>query len=102
MIKTLIIVNLIIAIIDYVMCFLAARVAREKFFEDYPNAELKPKSFNTRFAEHTRAIITCFMPIVNIFVLFGVVVGWNTAIENTYEYLIERKKIVPKKTHTNI
>lgn len=90
MLKTLIIINFIIAVIDYMFCYLAARVAREKFFADHPNAVLNPKSFMERFAGRIRAIVTCLMPIVNIFMLFGIVFGWNTAIEDAYRYTMDR------------
>lgn len=102
MIKILIIINLVIALIDYVLCFLAAMVAKEAFYADFPDAKLHPKTFTTRLAEYIRAIITCLMPIVNIFVLFGIIFGWDKALVNTYDYLLERKYVVPKSTHTDI
>ena len=90
MFKILIIANLVIAFLNLLMGFFVGSIAYRNFCKDFPNAKIEKSPLVVRVALYMRALIIALMPIVNLFSLLGLVLGWNTAINSAYETLVDR------------
>jgi len=88
--KTLIIINCIVAIITIILTLEVCDNAKNNFKKDYPNAKLNVTSPKTRIISSIALIIRALIPIYNIFCLLGVLFMRDRMIEIGYEQLIDR------------
>ena len=88
--KTLIIINCIVAIITIILTFEVCDSAKNNFKKDYPNAKLNVVSPKTKLISSITLIIRVLIPIYNIFCLLGVLFMRDRMIEIGYEQLIDR------------
>lgn len=88
--KTLIIINCVVAIITLILTFEIVESAKTNFKKDYPNAKLNKVSTKTKIIGYIAMIIRSLIPIYNIFVLFGTLFMRDMLIDKGYETLIDR------------
>jgi len=88
--KTLIIINCVVAIITLILTLEITTCTTAMFRKDYPNAKLNKVSIKAKIISSIAIIIRLLIPIYNIFVLFGVLFMREKMIEIGYEKLIDR------------
>ena len=88
--KTLIIINCVVAIITLILTFEIVESAKTSFKKDYPNAKLNKVSTKTKIIGYIAMIIRSLIPIYNIFALLGALFMRDMLIDKGYETLIDR------------
>lgn len=88
--KTLIIIDCIVAIVMLILTLEIANSAMIDFKRDYPNAKLDKVSVKTTIINYIAIIIRSLIPIYNIFALIGVLFMRDKLIDAGYEILTNR------------
>lgn len=88
--KTLIIINCVVAIITLILTLEIVESTATMFKKDYPNAKLNKVSTKTKIIGYIAIIIKVLIPIYNIFILCGTLFMRDTLIDKGYETLINR------------
>ncbi len=88
--KTLIIINCVIAIITLILTLEIVESAATMFRKDYPNAKLNKVSTKTKIIGYVTIIIRSLIPIYNILALLGALFMRDKMIDMGYEKLINR------------
>ena len=88
--KTLIIINCVVAITTLILTFEIIESTKTIFKKDYPNAKLNKVSVKTKIIGYIAIIIRSLIPIYNILTLLGTLFMRDTLIDKGYEILIDR------------
>lgn len=88
--KTLIIINCVVAIITLILTLEIMTSAATTFKKDYPNAKLNKVSTNTKIIGYISIIIKSLIPIYNIILLLGTLFMRDMLINIGYETLVNR------------
>lgn len=88
--KTLIIINCIIAIITFILTLEIVESTATIFKKDYPNAKLNKVSAKAKIIGYTAMIIKLLIPIYNIIILYGTLFMRETLIDKGYEAFVDR------------
>ena len=88
--KTLIIINCVIAIITLILTLEIVETTMTSFKKDYPNVKLNKVSIKTKIIGYIAIITKSLIPIYNIFILCGTLFMRDTLVDKGYEILIDR------------
>lgn len=88
--KTLIIINCVVALITLILSLEAMASAITLFKKDYPNAKLNKVSAKAKIIGYIAIIIRTLIPIYNIVLLLGVLFMRDALIDEGYETLMDR------------
>lgn len=88
--KTLIIINCIVAIVTLILTLEIVESTATMFRKDYPNVKLNKVSTKTKIIGNIAMIIRVLIPIYNIFILCGTLFMRDTLINAGYETLMNR------------
>lgn len=88
--KTVIIINLIIACIVSILALEIACVSVSTFKKDYPNAKLNKTSIFAKVIAIITFIVKSLIPIYNIICLIGCLFMRDKMIEIGYDTLLDR------------
>ena len=88
--KTLIIINCVVAIITLILTLEIVESAATIFRKDYPNAKLNKVSVKAKIIGYIAMIIRSLIPIYNIVALLGTLFMRDTLIDKGYEILVNR------------
>ena len=88
--KTLIIINCVVAIITLILTLEIVASAATIFKKDYPNVKLINTSTKTKIIGYISIIIRSLIPIYNIFALCGALFVRDKMIDMAYEIFIDR------------
>lgn len=87
--KTLIIIDCIIAVVTLILAFEIVERARIKFRKDYPTAKLNTTSKKSKIIGIIALIIKALIPIYNLICVIGFLFLTDTMIQESYKQLIE-------------
>ena len=87
--KTILIINLIIAILNLIMSHLLGKSAKAEFIKLYSVGELPTTSLAEKIGGIMRLLIIAICPIINLIYLFVYVFAWDTIKEKVVDNLIE-------------
>lgn len=88
--KTLIIINCIIAIITFILTLEIAEYTATIFKVDHPNVKLNKVTIKTKIISYIAIIIKVSIPIYNILILYGTLFMREDLIIQEYETLMNR------------
>jgi hypothetical protein len=88
--KTLIIINCVVAIITLILTLEIVESTATMFKKDYPNVKLNKVSVKAKMISYIAMIIRSLIPIYNIIVLLGTLFMRDTLIDKVYDILINR------------
>ena len=88
--KTLIIINCIVAIITLILIVELAEYTATIFKKDHPNVKLNKVTIKTKIISNIALIIKVLIPIYNILILYGLLFMREDLIIQGYETLMNR------------
>ena len=88
--RTLIIINCIVAIVTLILTLEICESTITMFKKDYPNVKLNKVSIRAKIISNIAIIIRSLIPIYNIFILLGTLFMRDTLIDKGYEVLMDR------------
>ena len=88
--KTLIIINCIVAIITLILTLEIVTTTVTIFKKDYPNVKLNKVSVKTKIIGYISIIIRSLIPIYNIILLLGTLFVRDALMDKAYETLMSR------------
>lgn len=88
--KTILIINLTIALLNLIMSKLLAESAKTAFLMRYPDEFLPVSSLSDKISAILRLIIVAVCPIINIIFLFAYIFAWDSMKENVVDGLLEK------------
>lgn len=88
--KTLIIINCVVAIITLILTLEIVESTATMFRKDYPNVKLNKVSIRAKIIGYIAIIIRSLIPIYNILVLLVTLFARETLMDKAYEMFIDR------------
>lgn len=88
--KTILIIDCIIALINLILVTEIAETAKTKFKRDYPTAILNEVSIKAKIIGWVSIIVRALIPIYNLICLAGFLFMRETMIDKGYEQLMDR------------
>ncbi len=88
--KTLIIINCIIAIITLILTLEIVESTATIFKKDYPNVKLNKTSTKAKVISFMSVIVRSLIPIYNILVLLVTLFARETLMDKAYEMFMDR------------
>lgn len=87
--KTILIINLVVAILNLIMSYLLAKSAKAEFIKLYSVGEFPTTSLAEKIGAIMRLLIIAICPIINFIYLCVYVFAWDTLKEKIIDNLIE-------------
>ena len=87
--KTILIINLIVAILNITMSYLLAKSAKAEFIKLYSVGKLPTTSLAEKIGGIMRLLIIAICPIINLIYLGVYVFAWDSMKEKIIDNLIE-------------
>lgn len=88
--KTLIIINCVVAIITLILTLEIVESTATIFKKDYPNAKLNKVSTKAKIIGLIATIIRSLIPIYNLIILLVTLFARETLIDKAYEMFIDK------------
>lgn len=88
--KTLIIINCIVAIVTLILTLEIVESTGTIFQKDYPNVKLNKTSTRAKIISFISVVVRSLIPIYNILVLLVTLFMRDTLIDKAYETLMDR------------
>lgn len=86
--KTILIINLVVAILNIIMNYLLAASAKAEFVKYYA-IKIPTTSLAEKISGIMRLLIIAICPIINLIFLFTFIFAWDTTKEKVIDNLIE-------------
>ncbi len=88
--KTLLIVNCVIALVMLILATELTQVIKVEFRKDHPNATLNTVPVFAKIVGYTAMIVKAFIPIFNLICVVGFLFARDKMIDDGYEVLVNR------------